>query len=238
MRSKRTNGEKPIRTSKFPRQHVNLRPGEEAVVCRLCTREMRLLGTGTTRKVRPHRAQDTDHGRHAPRCDGSDQLIIVDLTLEEWQRRQAEAAADAKSRKPTSVRRKPKLPTTPPAPEVRPSPISAESARQTYTTHRARCAACTGRRHCTDGERLADTYLRLLRQEPRRRPAREAGVRERERFERKRTSRKPANRAAAEWKSVLPAVEQTDTQRAQQATGATSTAKGPDLPLEPLHINR
>lgn len=238
-RTKSTNSRPTLAISTLYLHHIDLHPGVESLVCPDCDTWCPITGAlGSSPKLVPHHTEPAGTP-DARRCTGgSNRRVHLDFSVEEWRYHLMESAQDSGDRHSTSVRRKPSLPATRPLADVRPRPLCADTAYRTYTAHRARCRDCAGRQHCTDGARLADTYVRLLRQDPRRRPLLEFVEQERERAERQQTSRKPARRAASEWASVLPSVERTDAERERGLVGATSTTKPPQLPLEPTHVTR
>ncbi|CAM5558275.1 hypothetical protein SPURM210S_03811 [Streptomyces purpurascens] len=116
--------------------------------------------------------------------------------------------------------------------------------RKAFRQHQQQCPACKGEAvgrdgqplPCRDGERLAATFLRLLRQEPKRRTIRDFFAQERRRFDRQYATAAPAKRTS-EWAAVLPAVQEADTRREQLPAGDAPT-EGPSVPLKPLRPAR
>jgi hypothetical protein len=94
--------------------------------------------------------------------------VQIDLTIPEWHQLLADAIKETASRRATNVLRKPKTAVAPAATQIKPVPLRPETARVAYRAHFKQCPTCTGRVRCAEGERLAETYVRLERQEPRR----------------------------------------------------------------------
>ncbi|WP_332010760.1 hypothetical protein [Streptomyces uncialis] len=255
-RTKNTNHQDIIKISTLRPHLLNLRPGELAMVCLECTAWTTIHGERTA-KLAAHRPDNKTL------CPGSYQLIDLDQTVTEWLARLHDANADAASRRRTRVLPKPKTPPLPATTQVKPAPLTAETVRRAFRTHQERCTACQSQTRdggelllCADGQRMAGTYLRLLRQEPKRAKAREFFARERRRFDQQYAAQMPKRRAT-EWAAALPAVTQADDQRHQvvaPAPPATSSRSivnpqerirraaswpqpmhgGPGVPLEPL----
>jgi hypothetical protein len=221
---------------------LELCPGKEHLVCPDCVTWCPITGTqSSTPKLVPHHTERAGTPGQR-RCIGSNRLVQLDLTVDRWQQRLTDAIADAAPRRATQALRKPKTPPAPAASQVKPAPLSAEMIRQVFRSHRTQCAACKGEATdkageslpCPDGERLAVTYLRLVRQEPRRAKVREFFARERERFDRIQAAQMPKQRAA-EWAKVGPAVKRADDQREQLPAGDAPT-EGLNVPLDPIHF--
>jgi hypothetical protein len=163
----------PLTASTMQPEHLDLRENApSSIVCPDCGTWRHLK----RRMIWPHRLDRTTNGGPTPRCPGSARLITLDITVEQWQAKLATSQTrlgnvdvDAGSRHGTRVKRQRSAETTPAVSRLVPGPVTAENVRRAYADHRAGCTACLGRRGCKDGERLADTYARLLRQEPRRR---------------------------------------------------------------------
>lgn len=233
VRTKRTNGRPPLKLSTMAPQDFNVRPGEPmSIACPACRIWRRIMGE-TTLKIREH---CTDSGEH-DRCPGSNQVVIIDIDVRSWQARQDRLLRDAmpaEIRRPARQFHKPLPSPATPVHQVE-APLTLETARQHYLAHRAGCTACTGGRHCHDGELLARRFVSALRQEPQRRRARrllEDITRETERHQARRLPR----RRARQWDEVLPAVQHADGQREVATVGAVSDYRGPEVPLEPIRV--
>jgi hypothetical protein len=217
-------------------QDFNVRPGEPtSIACPDCRTWRRIMGE-TTLKIREHCISDrlADGETHL-RCPGSNQVVIIDIDVRSWQARQDRLLRDAmpaEIRRPARQFHRPLSGPATPVHQVE-APLTLEMARQSYLAHRAGCTACTGGRHCHDGERLARRFVGALRQEPQRRRARrllEDITRETER----RQARRLPRRRARQWDEVLPAVQHADGQREAATVGAVSDYRGPEVPLEPI----
>ncbi len=231
----------PLKLSEIPFHHIQLRDGERrAIVCPDCM-EWHPLRRGV---IWPHHLERTERGSNGARCAGSARRVVFDVDVAEWQQTMAEASASVASRRATKVLPKPKTTQAPAASQTRSPAISAEAIRQTFRQHQKQCAACNGEAttrggeplSCRDGERLAATFLRLLRQEPKRRAVREFFAQERRRFDRRYIAAAPAKRAS-EWAAVLPAVQAMDTQRVQLPVGDAAN-DGASVPQTTLHPAR
>jgi hypothetical protein len=222
--------------SKVRPQYLNLRDGEpKLIVCPDC-HTWRALRRNM---IWPHHPDLGEAGRPA-RCPGSGQRITMDITAEQWGQRLLEAEASAAARRSIKVLPKTKVAPAPAVSQLRPAPLRAETARQAFRNHQQQCANCKAAGPngqplpCPDGERLAVTFLRLLRQEPKRRAVREFFAQERRRFDRQYTA---AAKRTSEWATVLPDVTAADAQRAQLPSGNAPT-EGPSVPLTTLHPAR
>ncbi|MDQ1013512.1 hypothetical protein [Streptomyces afghaniensis] len=240
-RTKTVSHRSPIVASTLKANEIDLAPGKEHLVCPDCSTWCPITGMLGTPKLVPHntrRAGTTDPRR----CCGSNRRVTVDVEVDAWRTELVEAVPTTASRRATKVLPKPKVKPAPAASQVKPAPLSAEQVRQAFRQHQQQCPACKGevtgrdgqRLPCRDGERLAVTFLRLLRQEPKRRIVREFFARERQRFDRQYAA--PAKRTA-EWAAVLPAVQDADTRRVQLPVGDAPT-EGRSVPLETLHPAR
>ncbi|MFF3358201.1 hypothetical protein ACFYWN_37595 [Streptomyces sp. NPDC002917] len=258
-RTKKVSARPELVVSTLRPHQFDLRPVCISLVCPDCMTWCPITGTqSSTPKLVPHHTE----GAGAPkgrRCIGSNRLLRIDLTVDEWQQRLAGAIADTASRRATTVLRKPNTPSAPAASQVQRPPLSAEMIRRVFRAHQTQCGACKGEATdrngeplpCPDGERLAVTYLRLVRQEPKRAKVREFVSRERARFDRNYAAQMSRQRAA-EWgkygvtaveraalaKQSGTAVEEANNQRQFAAMGAVSEFRGPDVPLAPIHLTR
>ncbi|MGK5497293.1 hypothetical protein [Streptomyces sp. URMC 125] len=233
VRTKRTNGQPPLKLSTMAPQDFNVRPGEpKSIACPECRTWRRIMGE-TTLKIREH---CTDSGEHV-RCPGSNRHVIIDIDIRAWQARQDRLLRDAmpaETRHPARQHYKPLPAPATPIHQVE-APLTLETARQAYLAHRAGCTVCTGPRHCRDGQRLARRFVSALRQEPQRRRARrlvEEITRETERHQARRLPR----RRARQWDEVLPAVQRADGRRETATENAVFDYRGPAVPLAPLRV--
>lgn len=221
-----------IITSELPAAEVDLTPGREHLVCPTCERWTPLTGVLGTPKLVPHHTESARNRTEKPtRCSGSNRRVDTDVDIEHWRTEWTVAAATAAARRATKVLPKPTVTPAPAPSQITPAPVSAEQVRRAFRRHQQQCLACKGEAtdrdgqslYCRDGERLAETYLRLLRQEPKRRAVRELFARERRRFDRQYAAAAPVKRTS-EWATVLPKVKAADTLRSQLPAG--------DAPLE------
>lgn len=233
----------PLKLSTIPADHVWLAEGERRqIVCPDCE-ERRPLRRGV---IWPH------HTERGIKCDGAARRVEVDIDLEEWARQVTAADASVAGRRATKVTRKPKTPPPPPVSRMTPTAQTADAARRRYHLHRQRCATCqkagrTGTHQlCTDGARLASTYVQRLEQEPRRAALEEFAGRRQIRSER-RAAAEARQRTAAMWqkqeerttarqdltKRSGTAVEEQNN-LARRLPGTTSE-RGRPVPLEPPH---
>jgi len=240
-RTKRVSPRPPIIASTLKANEIDLFPGKEHLVCPDCQTWCPITGVqGKTPKLVPHHTERA--GTPTPRrCCGSDRQVDIDIAVGEWCTALVEAVPGTKSRRATKVLPKPKTAQAPAASQIKSAALSAEAIRQAFWQHQKQCPACRGEvsgrdgrpLSCRDGERLAVTFLRLPRQEQKRRVVREFFARERARFDRQYAAAAPAKRTA-EWAAVLPAVQATDAQRAQLPVGDAPT-EGPSVPMTTLH---
>ncbi|MEU1377972.1 hypothetical protein ABZ442_30610 [Streptomyces triculaminicus] len=240
-RTPQVNPHPPIITSALKANEVDLFPGKEHLVCPDCGTWCPITGMQGTPKLVPHHT-DPAGTSNPRRCTaGSNRRVTIDVAVGTWRTELVEAVPTTASRRATKVLPKPKPKPAPATSQIKPAPLSAEQVRRAFRQHQQQCPACKGKatnRHgqplpCRDGERLAVTFLRLLRQEPRRRAVREFFARERRRFDRHYAAAAPAKRKS-EWAAVLPAVEAADTRRVQLPAGHALT-EGPGVPLTTLH---
>jgi hypothetical protein len=237
-RTKRTNGRAPLLLSTIAPEDFNVRPAEpKSIACPDCRTWHRIMGD-TTLKVREHVGTDRGHGKPDDRCPGSNQLVVVDIDVKKWQSNQDRLLRDAMPSDNRRAARQFYKPLPAPAAPVHriTATLTVDTARQTYLAHRARCAACTGRELCADGERLALVYVRLLHQEPKRRQVQARLDREQRQFDRRQAEQWPARRAQ-QWAAAGGTdAEGANNQCRPSAKGTVSEFRGPDVPLEPLRI--
>ncbi|MFF7365442.1 hypothetical protein [Streptomyces sp. NPDC008125] len=238
-RTKNISSLPAILVSKLTASQIDLTPGKEHVVCPDCTCWTPITGVLGTPLLVPHHTTPYHDSTTTPRrCSSSNRRIILDTALDAWRAdlaERTEVSATVASRRPTKVLPKPKTSTVPAASQLTPSPLSAEQVRRVFRQHQERCPACMGEATdragqtlpCRDGERLAVTFLRLLRQEPQRQAVREFFARERRRFDRVYAAAAPTRQAR--WSAVLPAVRNADQLRRAVPQGAHPT-EGPEVP--------
>ncbi|MFD5433727.1 hypothetical protein ACFWJ4_16450 [Kitasatospora sp. NPDC127067] len=225
----RSNSRPALRLSDFRPHQIEMNPGIPfSLICPDCKVWRRINRS----KIQPHFLDD-----ETTYCPASAQRVEQDVTPEQWAAQIAEGVAEIASRRPTKVLRKVPTPKPPAITQLNPAPATADTARQTYEAHRNGCSTCTGRKHCTDGGRLAATYLRLLRQEPQRRAAQARTEQEQRRTERRQAQQQPKRRAA-EWRRVDRSVEDANTRRSEPLKGARSPifplTMPEGTPVEPL----
>ncbi|MGW3077881.1 hypothetical protein [Kitasatospora sp. NPDC001132] len=253
-RTKRRSALPAIRISRLRPSTYNLRTGEvRTIVCPDCQTWQRIMGD-TTLTIRDHHATDLSGadlaaGLRDRRCPSARRIVLVDLSadkLAKWQkaqdRRISPDAMPAESRRPTAVLKKIKAPAAPALHQLVPAPATADSARRAYEKHRSHCSyGCTTKTehgtlhvtHCTDGERLGATYLRLLRREPQQRRNRVLYEEIHAAAERARARQFPTRRAT-EWAVVKQAVANADAQRAKPLVGALGPIRGIEAPRQTL----
>ncbi|MFE0777084.1 hypothetical protein [Streptomyces sp. NPDC058861] len=238
-----------IVASELTASQIDLTPGKEHVICPDCRTWTPITGVLGTPVLVPHHTTPYHDRTTTPRrCSSSNRRIVLDTAVDTWRAELAErteVSATVASRRPTKILPKPKTGSTPAASQLKPVPLAAEQVRQVFHRHQQQCLACTDEpqdgvrtvRLCLDGQRLADTYLRLLRQEPRRRVQRDVFARERRRFDRQYAAAAPAKRQT-EWAAVLPAVRNADTRRADMPVTARtiSVFRHTDVPLQPQEV--
>ncbi|MFI2031884.1 hypothetical protein [Streptomyces buecherae] len=225
VRTKRDNRRAPLLISQITPQNVNLRTQERpSILCLDCGTWRRLMGGVTQLKIREHLGADGEQ------CPGSNQAIKLDIDIATWGRRVAEADATVAARRPTAVRRKPKVTAAPAVSQIiaRPSavPKTVDTARRALAAHQRACRTCP-RARCAVGRELevwlAETTAtaRLISEEQERRAGRP----------------QPAPVRRAQWaKRGGPAVEAANNTCAPRRAGARSEYRGPELPLVPLDV--
>jgi hypothetical protein len=250
-RTKTTSSLPPIVVSALSANCIDLTPGKEHLACPDCGTWCPVTGMQGTPKLVPHHTERA--GTSNPhRCGSSNRLVTVDVEIGVWHAELIEATPTTASRRATKVLRKPKTPRPPAINTMTPAPLTAEASRVMFRRHQERCAACAGHATsrtgellpCPDGERLAVTYLRLMRQEPRRLKMREFFARERSRFDRQYAAQARKGQAD-QWAKSTPAARNTVAKRSGTAVeeanntrqtirpGAVSELRGVDVPLTP-----
>ncbi|MEU2762963.1 hypothetical protein [Streptomyces sp. NPDC007094] len=240
-RTKNVSPLEPLVASKLKTSEINLTPGKEHVLCPACTCWTPITGVlGTPVLVPHHTTPYHDRTPNPRRCSNSNRRIVLNTAPEAWREQmveRTEVSASVASRRPTKVLPKPKAHGAPAASQLTPVPLSAEQVRVLFRRHQERCLACKGEATdragqtlpCRDGERLAVTFLRLIRQEPKRLAVREFFSRERRRFDREYAGAAPKREAG--WAAVLPAVQTADQSRRAVPQGE-QPAEGPEVPLD------
>ncbi|MFE7045730.1 hypothetical protein ACFU9X_41915 [Streptomyces atratus] len=231
-----------IVASQLKANQIDLTPGKEHVICPDCENWTPITGVlGTPVLVPHHTTPYRDQTTIPHRCSSSYRRIVLDTAIDGWRAElteRTEVSATVASRRPTKVLPKPKTSSVPAASQLKPAPLSAEQVRRVFRQHQERCLACMGEATnqngqtlpCPDGERLAVTVLRLLRQEPKRQALREFFAKERRRFDREYAAAALAKRQS-EWAAVLHRVRQADQLRGAVPQGAR---RGPEVPLVTL----
>ncbi|MGW2353660.1 hypothetical protein [Actinacidiphila glaucinigra] len=250
VRTKRNNRRAPLLLSKVEPQDVNIREGEvKSIVCPDCRTWRRLMGGHKTLKIREHSTSAQD------RCPGSNQLIELDMSVEEWGEKLLAADSTARVRRSARQHYKP-LPAPPkPVAKMTPVPVTSAGALTAYREHLKKCRAssvagrCVGTHRCADGARLAALYEQLQRTQEHRERTQQAFARERARFDRRYTATAQKT-AAAEWArhseatANARATAKRSGTRVEEANntcrtipGAVSEFRGPEVPLHPQRIS-
>ncbi|MER5570508.1 hypothetical protein ABT083_30615 [Streptomyces goshikiensis] len=230
----------PVIASKLKVNEIDLTPGKEHLVCPDCSTWVPITGMLGMSKLVPHHTGRAKTGEPHRCAAGSNRQVTIDVEADALRTQLIEGAPTAASRRATKVLPKPKAKPAPAASQVKPARLSAEQVRRAFRQHQQQCLACKGEAKnrdgqllpCPDGERLAVTFLRLLRQEPKRQAVREFFARERRRFDRQYAKAAPAKRAS-EWAAVLPKVKEADTRRSQLPVGA-KPSEARSVPLAPV----
>ncbi|MGC5236303.1 hypothetical protein [Streptomyces albogriseolus] len=241
-RTPNVNTRPPIVASDLKFNEIDLTPGKEHLVCPDCSTWVPITGMLGTPKLVPHHAGRATAAEPHRCTAGSNRRLIIDIEVDAWRTTLIEAVPTTASRRATKVLPKPKTKPAPAASQIKPAPLSAEQTRQAFRKHQQQCPACKGEATgrdgqplpCHDGERLAVTFLRLLRQEPKRQAVRDFFARERRRFDRQYAA---AAKRTGRWAAVLPAVQAADTRRAQLPVG-DAPLEAPPVPVETLRPRR
>ncbi|MFJ4585111.1 hypothetical protein [Streptomyces echinatus] len=240
-RTPNVNHRPPIIASTLKASELDLTPGKEHLVCPDCSTWVPITGMLGTPKLVPHHTGRASAAEPRRCTAGSNRKVTVDIDIDAWRTELIEAVPTTASRRATKVLPKPKVKPAPAASQIKPAPLSAEQIRQAFRKHQQQCPACKGEATgrdgqplpCHDGERLAVTFLRLYRQEPKRQAVREFFARERRRFDRQYAAAAPAKRKS-EWAAVLQKVKDADTLRSQVPFGDAPT-EARSVPLKTLH---
>ncbi|GLW03808.1 hypothetical protein [Streptomyces lavendulae] len=241
-RTSNVNQLPPITASQLEVNELDLTPGKEHLVCPDCSTWVPITGMLGTPKLVPHHTGRAKTAEPRRCTAGSNRPVTIDVQADALRTQLVEGAPTAASRRATKVLPKPKVKSAPAVSQVKPAPLSAEQVRRVFRQHQQQCLACKGEAKnrdgqtlpCPDGERLAVTFLRLLRQEPKRQAVREFVARERRRFDRQYAAAAPAKRAS-EWAAVQGKVSDADAARKMLPRG-DRPADGPSLPQEPQDV--
>jgi len=196
-----------LKVSTIPASNVQLREGERrSIVCPDCS-EWHPLRRNV---VWPHHLERTERGKNGVKCPGSARRVEIDVDLEDWGRRVAEADSTVSGRRTNRVNRKPRTPappsvthlaTTPKQPAPRLAAV-LERARSAVAAHRDACATCRKGGRCETGRELevwlAETAATALL------------VRETREREEQQTERRLAHERAAGWRKAAPKTPSTD----------------------------
>lgn len=237
VRTRRTNRQEPVLLSSMNPEDFNVRAGEKkTIVCPACGTWRRIMGDADL-KIR-------EHPQHTPtaeaRCGGSNQRVVINIDVRRWQARQDRLLRDAmpsENRRAARQHYKPRpAPPTPVHKIV--APATLETARQTYLAHRRGCAACTGSKHCHDGDLLARRYVNALQLEPARQLAHELLDLEERANSRRRAATWPDDRRK-QWHTYGgEPTETANNQTRSRDPQSVSDYCGPHVPTEPLRPGR
>ncbi|MEU7428403.1 hypothetical protein [Streptomyces sp. NPDC040750] len=125
-RSRTVNGRPALTLSILKPHQYDLRPACASLICPDCKTWVPITGLQTKKpKLVPH---DTGLAGKAPavRCQGSNRLVAVDVTVKQWQERLEHGHAETGHRRRTAVLRKPKVALAP--------AVSQIAAQKTATT--------------------------------------------------------------------------------------------------------
>lgn len=244
-RTKRDNRRAPMLLSKIDPQEINVREGEaKSLVCPDCRTWRRLMG-GTKLVIREHCVSDkVAEGEKHVRCDGSNQVVQLDISIEQWS--EAMLAADSTATGRRSARQHYKPLPAPAKPVTKMAALTAQAALAAYREHFKKCQAssvpgrCTGSQRCAVGAKLATVYEQ-----------RKVLDRERARFDRSYT-KAAAENTAAEWAKHHEATGDAKTATAKRSgttveeannscrihpADTVSEFRGPKVPLQPVRIS-
>ncbi|MBT1184893.1 hypothetical protein HET69_12860 [Streptomyces sp. CJ_13] len=241
-RTSNVNHRPPVIASKLKVNEIDLTPGKEHLVCPDCSTWVPITGMQGTPKLVPHHTGRAKTAEPHRCMAGSNRPVTIDVEADALRTQLIEGTPTAASRRATKVLPKPKVQPAPATSQVKPARLSAEQVRRAFCQHQQQCLACKGEAKnrdgqqlpCPDGERLAVTFLRLLRQEPKRQAVREFFARERRRFDRQ-YAQAASTRRASEWAAVQVRVSDADAARKMLPRG-DRPADGPSLPQEPQDV--
>lgn len=244
VRTKRDNRRAALLLSKIAPQDINIREGEiKSVVCPDCQTWRRLTGE-TKLKIR----------EHGDDCPGSNQVVKLDMSVEQWSEAMIAADSTAAGRRSARQHYKPLPAQAKPITQMTPAPVKASDALTAYSVHLKTCwkssatGCCGGAHRCVEGARLAALYEQLLRTQPHRDREQKDEARVNAVLTRHR-SIKARRGTAAKWQAATPgarsAVAKRSGTQAEEANNAcrirpadtVSEFRGASVPLEPLRIN-
>lgn len=162
----RHNGRPAIQASTIHPHLITLHPGERpTITCPDCDR-WRVIRRGmiwphrkTADSSKPRDRRQSPNDRE-PRCPGSAQRVVIDLTADQWLAAFQEASRDAGARRPTAVRRKPRTVATPAVMQIR--PVTYTQLRGALEVHRLYgCQRCESGRLCDTGRDLRERINNL-----------------------------------------------------------------------------
>ncbi|MFI1700621.1 hypothetical protein ACH419_32260 [Streptomyces bobili] len=244
-RTKRDNRRAPMLLSTIDPQDINVRESEaKSIVCPDCRTWRRLMGD-TKLVIREHCVSDkVAEGEKHVRCDGSNQVVQLDIPIEQW--REAMLAADSTATGRRSARQHYKPLPAPPKPVTRMSPVSMSvaGALAAYREHLKKCRAsnmagrCGGSHRCTDGARLSAVYAELERAQPLQdREARVDALLARYRSTKvwEKHSETTVN-AKATTKRSGTTIEETNNACRSRSAGTVSDCRGPQVPTQPVRV--
>jgi hypothetical protein len=238
VRTKNTNRRAPLLLSTMAPEDFNVRPGEvKSIACPDCRTWRRIMGDKIL-KIREHCVSDkVAEGEKHALCPGSNQLVEVNIDVRRWQAKQDRLLREAMPQENRRAARQFYKPLPAPAAPVArfKAEVTLETARQSYLAHRKGCTRCVGGQHCTDGGVLARRYVLALNQEPSRREARAEQECLDRRAARKLTA--PSVRRTQWSEHGGKAVETANNQCRQRPKDTVSEYRGPQVPIEPLHIS-
>ncbi|MDX3587555.1 hypothetical protein [Streptomyces europaeiscabiei] len=244
-RTKRDNRREPMLLSKIDPQEINVREGEvKSLVCPDCRTWRRLMGD-TKLVIREHCHSDkVAPGEKHERCPGSNQVVQLDITVEEWSEAMLAADSTATGRRSARQHYKPLPAPAKPVTRMSPMSMSVAGALAAYREHLKKCRAsskdgrCGGTHRCVDGARLAGVYAELERaQSVRDREARVDSLLARYRSSMVWAKRSEATASAKSTaKRSGTAVEEANNTCRHRLPGTVSDYRGPQVPTQPVRI--
>ncbi|MFI5905235.1 hypothetical protein [Streptomyces cyaneofuscatus] len=246
VRTKRDNRRHPLLLSMMKPQNINLREGEtKSIVCPDCERWWRLMGE-TQLKIREHCARGctgggTDCQEHT-RCPGSNQSVLLDITVVRWAEAMLAADSTATGRRSARQHFKPIPAPAEPIARMSSTPGTPVEALSAYRSHLQRCrdsgktGRCAGSHRCVEGTRIAALYAELEQAEGQRvRDARVDALLARHRTARtwSRYTETTAKTRSSLAKRGGTAVEEANNVVRDRSPGSVSEFRGPEVPLSP-----
>lgn len=169
MRTKRTNKKPPLKLQDLPVQNINLRQGEESLLCPGCNKWRMIVGLQSP-MIRPHRvagqqnpkpspnATRKDRGPREEACaDSKRHIDMSGIDRQQWLKEQQAADSTASGRRSEHIARKPRPQA--PAPVAHMS-SATRAAREELARH-----AQTNCIRCRDGHcgTVAELRIRIRR---------------------------------------------------------------------------